>query len=85
VQAQVVNLLLERQKKMGLTYLFIALDLSMVRHISDKVGVMYMGRLMESASSTELYSNPLHPYTQACCRLYLCQIQLREDHHRRPS
>jgi len=65
VQAQVVNLLLERQKKMGLTYLFIAHDLSMVRHISDKVGVMYMGRLMESASSAELYSNPLHPYTQA--------------------
>ncbi|MHC1720628.1 MAG: ABC transporter ATP-binding protein [Clostridiaceae bacterium] len=65
VQAQVVNLLIERQKKMGLTYLFIAHDLSMVRHISDKVGVMYMGKLMESASSGELYGNPLHPYTQA--------------------
>jgi len=65
VQAQVVNLLIERQKKMELTYLFIAHDLSMVRHISDKVGVMYMGKLMESASTTELYGNPLHPYTQA--------------------
>ncbi len=65
IQAQVVNLLIDLQKKMGLTYLFIAHDLSMVRHISDKVGVMYLGNLMELAPSNELYKNPIHPYTKA--------------------
>ncbi|MDP4088102.1 MAG: ATP-binding cassette domain-containing protein [Bacillota bacterium] len=65
IQAQVVNLLIKLQKELGLTYLFIAHDLSMVRHISDRVGVMYLGVLMELASSNELYSKPLHPYTQA--------------------
>lgn len=65
IQAQIVNLLIELQRKLGLTYLFIAHDLSMVRHISDKVGVMYLGNLMEMAPSNELYKNPKHPYTKA--------------------
>jgi len=65
IQAQVVNLLKELQKDLGLTYMFIAHDLSMVRYISDRVGVMYLGHMMELANSDELYSNPLHPYTKA--------------------
>ncbi|MFE4712789.1 MULTISPECIES: ABC transporter ATP-binding protein [Paenibacillus] len=65
VQAQVVNMLEDLQAEFGLTYLFIAHDLSMVRHISDRIGVMYAGRLVEVAESDELYENPQHPYTQA--------------------
>lgn len=65
VQAQVVNLLKNLQKKNGLTYLFIAHDLSMVKHISDRIGVMYLGHMAEISASEELYQNPLHPYTQA--------------------
>lgn len=65
IQAQVVNLLKDLQDKLGLTYLFIAHDLSMVRYISDRVGVMYLGHMMELAKSEELYMNPLHPYTKA--------------------
>ncbi|OWR29512.1 oligopeptide ABC transporter ATP-binding protein OppF [Saccharibacillus sp. O23] len=65
IQAQVVNLLQELQERLGLTYLFIAHDLSMVKHISDRVAVMYLGKMVELATSEELYSNPVHPYTKS--------------------
>lgn len=65
IQAQVVNLLSEFQQELGLTYLFIAHDLSMVRYVSHQVGVMYLGRLVEVCGSEEIYERPLHPYTQA--------------------
>ncbi len=63
IQAQIINMLEELQKNMNLTYLFIAHDLSMVKHISTKIGVMYLGSMVEMAESNELYANPMHPYT----------------------
>lgn len=65
IQAQIINLMEELQEKLGLTYLFIAHDLAVVQHISDRVAVMYLGRIMELTDSAELYENPLHPYTKA--------------------
>lgn len=65
IQAQVVNLLIKLQKEKGLTYLFVAHDLAMVKHISDRIVVMYLGTVVETASSEALYAKPLHPYTQA--------------------
>jgi oligopeptide transport system ATP-binding protein len=65
IQAQVINLLMDLQQRLGLSYLFIAHDLGVVRHIANRVGVMYLGRLIEVAPASELYSNPTHPYTEA--------------------
>ncbi len=65
IQAQVVNMLEDLQEEFGLTYLFIAHDLSMVKHISDRIGVMYLGKMMELTSSDKLYEKPLHPYTKS--------------------
>jgi oligopeptide transport system ATP-binding protein len=65
IQAQVVNLMRKLQKEKSLTYLFIAHDLSMVKYISDRIGVMYFGKMVELAPAEELYKNPLHPYTQS--------------------
>lgn len=64
IQAQVVNMLEDLQEKLGLTYLFVAHDLSMVRHISDRIGVMYLGKIVEISKSNDLYNKPLHPYTK---------------------
>ena len=64
IQAQVINMFSELQEQLGLTYLFIAHDLLIVRHISDRIGVMYLGRLVELADAREIYDNPLHPYTK---------------------
>ena len=65
IQAQVINLLKNIQKEMNLSYLFIAHDLSMVKHISDRIGVMYLGHMMEVGPSNDVYHRPLHPYTVA--------------------
>jgi len=65
IQAQVINLLRDLQKELGLTYLFISHDLSVVEHISDKVGVMYLGRMVEFGETEALFEKPLHPYTEA--------------------
>ena len=65
IQAQIINLLKDMQEKMGLTYIFISHDLSVVEHISNKVGVMYLGSLVEYASTGDIFDNPMHPYTEA--------------------
>src|ERR1700738_4802084 len=65
VQAQILNLMLDLQAQLGLTYLFVAHDLSVVKHVSDRVAVMYVGRMVEMAATEELYSRPRHPYTEA--------------------
>jgi oligopeptide transport system ATP-binding protein len=65
VQAQIINLLLDLQKKKGLTYLFITHDLNMARHVADRIGVMYKGRIIESGLSSDVWEKPLHPYTRA--------------------
>ncbi|HEY4543572.1 MAG TPA: oligopeptide/dipeptide ABC transporter ATP-binding protein, partial [Tissierellaceae bacterium] len=83
IQAQVVNLLKELQNKLGLTYLFIAHDLSMVRYISDRVAVMYLGHLVELSSSDNVYEEPIHPYTKALLSaIPIPDPSLQKERHR---
>ena len=65
IQAQIINLLEDLQDELGLTYLFVAHDLSVVRHVSDRIAVMYLGKIMEVSPADELYAKPIHPYTAA--------------------
>jgi oligopeptide/dipeptide ABC transporter ATP-binding protein len=78
IQAQVVNLLAQLQKELGLTYLFIAHDLSVVRHVSDRVAVMYLGKVVEVGTRTQIYEAPMHPYTQAL----LSAVPIESPNHR---
>lgn len=81
IQAQIVNLLRDLQQEFGLTYLFVSHDLSVVRHISDSVSVMYLGRIVEEAPQTQLFANPLHPYT----RILIDAVPLPDPHARRTT
>jgi peptide/nickel transport system ATP-binding protein len=83
IQAQVLNLMEDLQNERGLTYLIIAHDLAVVRHIADTVGVMYLGGLVEEASSDDLYREPMHPYTKALMSAVPVPDPLVEDHRER--
>lgn len=83
IQAQVINLLMELQQKLGVAYLFIAHDLAVVRHIAQRVGVMYLGRIVEMADARELFNHPAHPYTKALLSAAPVPDPIRERHRER--
>ena len=93
IQAQILNLLMDLRDQLGLTYLFISHDLRIVKHISDRIAVMYMGKMVEMANSEDLFKRPLHPYTQVLLKA-IPKLEpshqrektlLREEHHPLPS